>query len=50
MNVSFAATQVEVREGDGSVSLQLLKTEGARGPVTVRVFTRDGTANCELSL
>ena len=44
MNVSFAITDVAVSEGEGVVTLILEKTEGAIGPVSVRIFTTAGTA------
>ena len=45
MNVSFVATEIEVMEGMGMVTLMLEKTEGAIGPVSIRIFTAGGTAN-----
>ena len=44
MNVSFAVTDITVSEGEGVVTLILEKTEGAIGPVSVRIFTTAGTA------
>ena len=44
MNISFAITDVAVSEGEGVVTLMLEKTEGAIGPVSVRIFTTAGTA------
>lgn len=44
MNISFAVTDVAVSEGEGVVTLMLEKTEGAIGPVSVRIFTIAGTA------
>ena len=44
MNVSFAAVTIEANEGDCIVILQLDKTEGALGPVSVQIFTVSGTA------
>ena len=44
MNISFAVTDVAVSEGEGVVILILEKTEGAIGPVSVRIFTIAGTA------
>ena len=44
MNVSFAAVNIEADEGDCTVILQLEKTGGALGPVSVQVFTVSGTA------
>jgi hypothetical protein len=44
MNVSFAVTDIAVSEGEGVVTLMLEKTEGAIGPVSVRIFTTAGTA------
>ena len=44
MNISFIATEIEVMEGMGVVTLMLEKTEGAIGPVSIRIFTAEGTA------
>lgn len=44
MNVSFGALTFSTIEGNGSVELVLLKTAGAIGPVSVNLFTIDGTA------
>ena len=44
MNVSFTAVSIEADEGDCTVILQIDKTEGALGPVSVQVFTVSGTA------
>ena len=44
MNISFAAANIEVVEGVGIVSLTLLKTAGAVGPVSVQITTVDMTA------
>ena len=44
MNVSFAITDIAVSEGEGVVTLMLEKSEGAVGPVSVRIFTTAGTA------
>jgi hypothetical protein len=44
MNVSFAVTDIAVSEGEGVVTLMLEKTEGAIGPVSVRIFTTAATA------
>ena len=44
MNISFALTDIAVSEGEGVVTLVLQKTEGAIGPVSVRIFTVAGTA------
>ena len=44
MNVSFAAVSIEADEGDCTVILQLDKTEGALGPVSVEIFTVSETA------
>ena len=44
MNVSFAVTDIPVSEGEGVVTLMLEKTEGAIGPVSVRIFTTAATA------
>ena len=44
MNVSFAVTEIDVMEGEGVVTLILEKTLGAIGPVSIRVFTDEGTA------
>ena len=44
MNVSFAVTDVGVSEGEGVVTLMLEKTEGAIGPVSIRIFTIAATA------
>ena len=44
MNISFIATEIEVVEGMGVITLMLKKTEGAIGPVSVKIFTVEGTA------
>ena len=44
MNISFIATEIEVMEGAGVVTLMLKKTEGAIGPVSIRIFSVEGTA------
>ena len=44
MNVSFAVTSVDAREGQGIVLLDLIKTPGAVGPVAIQINTQDGTA------
>ena len=44
MNVSFAITDITVSEGESVVTLMLEKTEGAIGPVSVRIFTTAATA------
>ena len=44
MNVSFVATNIDVIEGAGVIKLVLKKTEGAIGPVSVRIYTEQGTA------
>ena len=44
MNVSFVSTRVEVVEGEGVVMLNLEKTTGALGPVSVQIASSDGTA------
>lgn len=44
MNISFAVTDVGVSEGESVVTLMLEKTEGAIGPVSVRIFTMAATA------
>ena len=44
MNISFAVTDISVSEGEGAVLLTLEKTEGAIGPVSVRIFTKPGAA------
>ena len=44
MNISFVVTEFDVMEGEGVVTLMLEKTEGAIGPVSVRLFTEEGTA------
>ena len=44
MNVSFADVSIEVTEGVGIVDFMLQKTAGALGPVSVQIFTSDGTA------
>ena len=44
MNVSFADISIEVTEGVGIVDFMLQKTAGALGPVSVQIFTSDGTA------
>lgn len=45
MNISFASTAINVSEGEGVVvQLRLMKTDGALGPVAIRIFTVDGTA------
>ena len=43
MNISFVSTAINVSEGEGVVKLQLEKTDGALGPVAIRIFTVDGT-------
>ena len=44
MNVSFADISIEVTEGVGIIDFMLQKTAGALGPVSVQIFTSDGTA------
>ena len=44
MNISFVVTEFDVMEGEGVVTLMLEKTEGAVGPVAIRIFTVEGTA------
>ena len=44
MNISFAVTDIVVSEGEGVVTLMLEKTEGAIGPISVRIFTTAGLA------
>ena len=44
MNVSFVDVSIEVTEGVGIVDFMLQKTAGAVGPVSVQIFTSDGTA------
>ena len=44
MNISFAITSVDAREGQGIVLMDLIKTPGAVGPVAIQINTRDGTA------
>ena len=44
MNVSFVSTRIDVVEGQGVVMLELMKTEGALGPVSVQIAYVDGTA------
>ena len=44
MNISFAAVNIQANEGDCMVNLQLVKTLGALGPVSVQIFTISGTA------
>ena len=44
MNISFVATNIDVIEGAGVIELVLKKTEGAIGPVSVRIYTEEGTA------
>lgn len=44
MNVSFASVSIDVVEGAGVISLELLKTAGALGPVSVQISAQDGTA------
>ena len=44
MNISFASTNINVREGSGVVEFLLEKTAGAVGPVAVLLTTQDGTA------
>ena len=44
MNISFVATNIDVIEGECDVRLKLKKTEGAIGPVSVRIYTEEGTA------
>ena len=47
MNISFATTNINVREGSGVVEFVLEKTAGAVGAVEVLLTTRDGTAGGE---
>ena len=44
MNISFVATSIDVSEGEGVIKLVLRKTEGAIGPVSIRIYTEEGTA------
>ncbi len=44
MNVSFVSTFQTTQEGQGIVMVELIKTLGARGPVSVQIATTDGTA------
>ena len=44
MNISFVVTEFDVMEGEGVVTLVLEKTDGAVGPVVVKIFTVEGTA------
>ena len=44
MNVSFGAPRFSVVEGKGFAELVLTKTPGAVGPVSVNLFTVDGSA------
>lgn len=44
VNVSFGMSSFFVVEGNGFVKLLLTKTAGAEGPVSVRLFTLDGSA------
>ena len=44
MNISLASTEINVTEGEGVVTLLIRKTDGAIGPVAVRIFTVEGTA------
>ena len=44
MNISFIETDIDVTEGEGVAKLVLQKTEGAIGPVSIRIFTVDDTA------
>ena len=44
MQVSFDQTFRRVREGQGVLEVNLVKSEGAVGPVRVRLFTEDFTA------
>ena len=50
MNISFVSTAINVSEGEGVVKLQLVKTDGALGPVAIRIFTVDGTATGTTSM
>ena len=43
-NISFGAVSYSVSESFGCVELMLTKTTGAVGPVSVNLFTVDGTA------
>ena len=43
-NVSFSALFISAQEGQGIVGLNLIKTDGAVGPVSVQLNTMDGTA------
>ena len=44
MNISFITTEIEAVEGVGVITLILKMTEGAIGPVSIRIFTVEGTA------
>ena len=44
MNISFSQTFISVMEGVGVVEFVLLKSPGGVGPVSVNLFTIDGTA------
>ena len=44
MNISFSQTFISVMEGIGVVELVLRKSPGGVGPVSVNLFTADGTA------
>jgi len=49
MNISFSTLFISAQEGQGIVGLNLVKTDGAIGPVSVQVKTMDGTAVGKLS-
>ena len=44
MSISIVVTEIDVIEGECDVRLILKKTEGAIGPVSVRIYTEEGTA------
>ena len=44
MTISIVVTEIDVIEGECDVRLKLKKTEGAIGPVSVRIYTEQGTA------
>ena len=50
MNISFVTTTIDVMEAEGVAKLMLRKTDGAIGPVSIRIFTIEETATGNSSL
>ena len=44
MNITLSQTSYAISEGSGYFEIILVKTDGARGPVTVSVTPINGTA------